>query len=298
MAALDKASLLSPLLVFPYREEEIPLLEWAASIRPDDWKPRYYLGLVLWGKGRVDEAKNLFAACDAADFAPLFLTRAMLFRESDPAKARNDYERAVSLDPESWRGFHLLFEFLTERRELDPALEIARKAAGAFPAEVPVRIDLVKGLMNKNLFAEAAAVLEAIKALPFEGASEIQALFSKTHFALGLEKFRAGDWASAIAEFERSKEYPETLGSGRPFDSEDRLADYFIGLAAEKMDQKERAAAAFKAVVDFGVKFPNRGGTGAYAEALALRRMGEPAKAAAIMKIAVAPAPEILRLLK
>ncbi len=298
LAALEKASLLSPLLVFPYREEEIPLLEWAASIRPDDWKPRYYLGLVLWGKGRVDEAKNLFAACDAADFAPLFLTRAMLFRESDPAKARNDYERAVSLDPESWRGFHLLFEFLTERRELDPALEIARKAAGAFPAEVPVRIDLVKGLMNKNLFAEAAAVLEEIKALPFEGASEIRALFSKTHFALGLEKFRAGDWASAIAEFERSKEYPETLGSGRPFDSEDRLADYFIGLAAEKMDQKERAAAAFKAVVDFGVKFPNRGGTGAYAEALALRRMGEPAKAAAMMKIAVAPAPEILRLLK
>jgi tetratricopeptide (TPR) repeat protein len=297
-AALDKASSLSPLLVFPYREEEIPLLEWAASVRPDDWKPRYYLGLILWGKGRVDEAKSLLASCDAADFAPLFLTRAMLFRESDPAKARADYERAVSLDPGSWRGFHLLFEFLTGRREFDPALAIARKAAEAFPAEVPVRIDLVKGLMNKNLFAEAASVLEAIKALPFEGASEIQSLFSKTHFALGLEKFRVKDWAAAIAEFERSKEFPETLGSGRPFDADDRLADYLAGLAAEKLGQKERSAAAFKAVVDFGLKFPNRGGMGAYAESLALKRMGRAAEAAALMKIAVPPAPDIMRLLK
>ena len=92
--------------------------------------------------------------------------------------------------------------------------------------------------------------------------------------------------------------YPETLGSGRPFDADERLADYLTGLAAEKMGQKERAAAAFKAVVDFGVKFPNRGGIGAYAEALSLKRMGETAKAAALMKIAVTPAPEILRLLK
>jgi len=297
-AALDKASSISPLLVFPYREEEIPLLEWAAAVRPGDWKPRYYLGLVFWGKGRVDEAKKLLASCDAADFAPLFLTRAMLFRESDPIKARADYDRAIGLDSNSWRGHHLLFEFQMGRREYDAALETARKAAQAFPKEVPVQVDLVKGLMNKALYDEAAAILDGIKALPFEGASEIQSLFSRTHFALGLEKFRKGDAAAAISEFGRSKEYPESLGSGRPFDADDRLADYLIGLAAEKLGQKERAAAAFQSVVDFSLKFPRRGGPGAYAGALALRRASRSAEAAALMKIAVPPPADVLRLLK
>lgn len=298
VAALERASALSPLLVFPYREEEIPLLEWAAALRPDDWKPRYYLALVLWGKGRVKKAEALLADCEAADFAPLFLSRAMLFSKSNPSKAQTDYDKAIALDPGSWRGSHLLFEFLAGRGEHDAALETARKAAAAFPDEVPVRVDLVKGLMKKKIFAEAASVLEAIKALPFEGASEIRSLFSKTHFVLGLEKIRAGDWTSALAEFERSKAYPETLGSGRPFDADDRLTDYFIGLAAEKLGQNEKAAAAFKAVVDFGVKFPFRGGTGAYAEGLALRRRGEAAKAATLMKLAVTPPPETLRWLR
>ncbi|MHB8054162.1 MAG: DUF5107 domain-containing protein [Candidatus Aminicenantales bacterium] len=297
-AALDKASVLSPLLVFPHREEEIPLLEWAASVRPGDWKPRYYLGLVLWGKGRIDEAKKLFSGCDAADFSPLFLTRAMLSRESDPPRARADYDRAISLDPGSWRGFHLLFEFLAGRKELDPALETARKAAGIFPSEVQIRVDLVKGLINKTLYTEAASVLDGLKALPFEGAGEIQSLFSRTHFALGLEKFRAGDAEAAIPEFERSKEYPESLGSGRPFDADDRLADYLIGLAADKLGQKERAAAAFRTVVDFSLKFPRHGGPGAYAGGLALRREGRAAEAAALMKIAIPPAPEILSLMR
>ena len=47
---------------------------------------------------------------------------------------------------------------------------------------------------------------------------------------------------------------PEQLGSGRPFDSDDRLADYLIGLAAERLGEKDRAAAARKRELD-----PKRG---------------------------------------
>jgi tetratricopeptide (TPR) repeat protein len=297
-AALEKASSLSPLLVFPYRAEEIPLFEWAAAARPDDWKPKYYLGLILWGKGRIDEAKALFAQGDKSDFAPFFLSRAMLYRIADPAKAQADYERAVSIDPKSWRNFHTLFDFQTSRKNLDQALATVRQAAGLFPAEVPVQVDFVKGLMAKGLFAEASSVLDGIKALPFEGASEIHNLFAQTHIRLGVAKFKANDWPGAIAELDRSKEYPESLGSGKPFDADTRVQDYLIGLAAEKLGQKEKAAAAFQAVVDFTAKFPKNGGPGAYAGVLALRRAGQAAKANEIMKIAALPSAEILSLLK
>ena len=69
-AYLDRASAASPFLVFPFREEEIAVFSWALAARPSDWKPKYYLSLILWGKGRIDEARDLFEMIEGADFAP------------------------------------------------------------------------------------------------------------------------------------------------------------------------------------------------------------------------------------
>jgi len=297
-AYLDKASSLSPSLVFPFREEEIPLYEWAVSVRPDDWKPKYYLGLILWSKGRIDETKALLGQCDAADFAPLFLTRAMLFRDSDPDRAAADYERAVALDEKSWRAWHLLVGFRMGQRQFGQALDAVRKAADLFPDEGKIKVDLVKALIETGRFDEAAGILDGLEALPFEGASEIHSLFVRTHVARGAAAMKGGDWKKAVDELERSKEYPETLGSGRPYDPDFRPQDYLLGLSHGRLGEKEKTAAAFQAVIDYTLKFPNKGGAGAYFGALALRRAGQAAKAAEVGARAVPPAKNILDVLK
>jgi len=46
-AYLDRAVAASPYLVFPFREESIPVVDWAAKQKPDCWKFRYYLGLIF-----------------------------------------------------------------------------------------------------------------------------------------------------------------------------------------------------------------------------------------------------------
>jgi tetratricopeptide (TPR) repeat protein len=104
-AQLAKAGAMSPAFVFPFREEEIPLYEWAAVERPDDWKPKYYLGLILWAKGRTQTAKDIFDQCSNVDFGPFFLARAAL-RRDNPARALADYEKAVEVDPKTWRNWH------------------------------------------------------------------------------------------------------------------------------------------------------------------------------------------------
>jgi tetratricopeptide (TPR) repeat protein len=298
LSYLEKASALSPAFAFPFREDEIPLFEWAAAARPGDWKPKYYLGLIFWAKGRIHEAEELFAQCDAADFAPLFLSRAMLHRDADPARAVADYERAVALDPKAWRAWHLLVEFQTSRNERDAALSSARKAAEIFPKETPVKIDLVKALLNAGRFDEAAAVLDTIEALPFEGASEIHALFVRTHVQLGLGKLMARDWAGAVRELDRSKGYPEKLGTGKPFDPDFRIQDYLLGLAYGKLGEKDKAEAAFQAVIEYTLKYPEARGPGAYIGALALRRAGKADRAAAAMKMSSPPPQDVLEALK
>ncbi len=297
-AYMDKASALSPLLVFPFREEEIPLYEWAIAARPDDWKPKYYLGLIFWAKGRLEETMALFNQCDGADFGPFFLARGYLYRASDPARAFADYERAVKIDEKTWRNWHTLIDFNAKQGKHEKALEAAQKAAALFPKEVPIQVDLVRSFMNLGKHDEAAAALDTIEALPFEGASEIHNLFAQTHIQLGLKAMRAGAWAGAVQSLERSKDYPEKLGTGKPFEPDVRLQDYLAFLCFQKLGQKDKSEAALKAVADYTLKQMDGRGPGAYVGGLALQRLGEGQKAAEILKKATRPAKDILDILR
>jgi tetratricopeptide (TPR) repeat protein len=295
---LDKALALSPQLVFPFREEEIPLYQWAMAARPESWKPKYYLGLILWGKGRVDEALALFKRCDDADFAPFFLARASLLRAADPAAALADLEKAVKLDGASWRTWHALSDFHQKEGPVEKALATARESARRFPGDVPVQVDLVKASMAADRYEDAAAQLDKIDALPFEGAGEIHGLYVQTHVRLGLTAIRKADWAGAVAALERSKEYPEKLGSGKPYEPDTRLQDYFLSAALEKSGQKDKAHEALMAAADYTLKHPDDRGSGAYFGGLALRRLGDGLRAAEILKKAAPPARDLLDALR
>jgi tetratricopeptide (TPR) repeat protein len=297
-ADLDKVVQLSPRLVFPFREEEIRLYEWVSSARPDAWKPKYYLGLILWSKGRVEEARKLFAQCGEADYGPFFLARAQLFLKTDPALARADYSRAVQIDGKSWRSWHALTDFLAGQSKYQEAWMFAREAATVCPNETQILVDLVKAALNYDKLEDAASVLEGFRALPFEGASEIHALYARTHLRLGLKAMQKADWAGAAKEFETSKEYPERLGSGRPFDPDDRLADYLAAIACGHLGEKDKSDKAVHLVAEYTLAHPDSRGAGAYVGALALRKIGETGKAAQILRTATPPAREILDILK
>jgi tetratricopeptide (TPR) repeat protein len=297
-AYFEKASSLSPLLVFPFREEEIPLYRWVQSLRPSDWKPKYYLGLIYWAKGRMDEAKELFRQSQGADFSPFFLSRAMLFRSSNPEIAKADYEHAVNIDGKSWRTWHALIDFDLKQGRHAEALDAARKAAGLFPGEIALKVDVVKALLLSARWAEAASVLDGLDVLPFEGAGEVHNLFVQTHLGLGIDKWQKRDWAGAVLAFERSKEFPEKLGTGKPFDPDQRLQDYLRGMCFERQGDARKRDAAFKEVVDYTLKYPESRGFGPYFGSLALRRAGQTGRASEIMRMASKPPDAILKILK
>jgi tetratricopeptide (TPR) repeat protein len=291
---LTKALALSPQLVFPFREEEILLYQWVAAERPGDWKPKYYLGLILWGQGRADEALELFKQCDAADFAPFFQARAALVRVADPVRALADFEKAVKLDGATWRTWHALAEFQLQQGHADKSLATALVAAGRFANDTPVQVDLIKAYLAAGKDEEAAAIFDKIDALPYEGASEIHSLYAQAHVRLGLKAARNGDWAGAVAALERSKEYPEKLGSGKPFEPDTRLQDYFEYLAFKNAGQAGKAKDALASVADYTLKHPDGRSVGAYFGGLALGRLGQGAKAADVLKNAPRPAKDVM----
>jgi tetratricopeptide (TPR) repeat protein len=289
---------LSPLLVFPFREESIPVFEWAVSARPADWKPKYYLGLILWGKGRIDETRSLFAQCDQADFSPFFLARGYLWKEGAPDKALADFRRAVEIDAGNWRVWHNLSGYLGSLGRKAEALEVSDKAARLFPGETAIIIDRVQALLSLDRSEDAAAVLDGVRALPYEGASEIHALYVQTHVAIALDRMGRGAWAAAVDELEKSKLYPENLGTGAPFEPDVRLQDFFAALCQEKLGNKVRADEIRRVIRDYSLKHWDESGPGAYFGGLILERTGDPAKGRELLKAAAAPAPDVLAALK
>lgn len=65
--------------------------------------------------------------------------------------------------------------------------------------------------------------------LPFEGAREVHGLFVKCRVQLGLQEMMAAEYASAVEYLQGSKQYPERLGTGRPYDPDLKNAGLSTG---------------------------------------------------------------------
>ncbi|MBE3124934.1 MAG: DUF5107 domain-containing protein [Acidobacteria bacterium] len=300
-AWLEKASAMSPNLVFPFREEEIAVFSWAMAARPADWKPKYYLALILWGKGRLEETRDLFEMCENADFAPFYIARGSFFEKQDPARANADYKKAIELDAGSWRARHILVAYRLRLGQKTEALAAARQAAVDFPAEVPLQIDLAETLLTVGQPAEAAAVLDAVAALPYEGASDIYGLYVRAHVAIGIAAMQKAAWPAAVEALEKSKLYPEKLGTGAPFHPDSRMQDYLIALCFDRMGEKDMAAALRRAIRDYTLTYWDESQPHGYFGGLVLERLGkreDRLKARELLSRAARPSAEILFVLQ
>ena len=249
---LKQAQSLSPYLVFPFREESIPVFKWAIAKQPNDWKAKYYLALLLWSKGREEEAEQLLASCgNASDYPPFYIVRGYLGKHKSLPSAQRDYERTVSLEKKDWRNWHHLLRFYLEVNQKEKAFETAEKALTLFPDDMFIKVDAVEVYMANQEYQRAAQILEETTFLPYEGATKIHRLFVECHLELGLSNLRQGDLRQAIRHFQKAKSYPERLGTGQPFEPDTRLPDILLGICYQRIGEAKLAQRHFQLVRDY-----------------------------------------------
>jgi len=300
-AWLVKASVMSPHLVFPFREEEIAVFSWALAARPADWKPKYYLALILWGKGRLEEARDLFEMCEGSDYAPFYVARGSFFEKDDPARAHADYQKAVELDPKSWRARHTLIAYHFRQGQKEAALAVSKHAADDFPNEVPLQVDLAETLLAVGRPDEATTLLDAVAALPYEGASNIYGLYVRAHVEIGLAAMKKNALPEAVEALGRSKLYPEKLGTGAPFHPDSRMQDYLIALCLDRMGEKDKAAALRQVIRDYTLTYWDEPQPHGYFGGLVLEKLGkreDQLKARELLSRAARPSAEILEMIR
>jgi Flp pilus assembly protein TadD len=253
---LARAASLSPYLVFPYREESIPMFEWAAKTAASDWKAKYYLGLIYWGLRRQQDALKMLDECgDRPDYAPAYISRANLERESAPQKALADYERAYAVDKSDWRNWHHLASYYGEQGMHDKALKLAVEASKRFPDEDLIKILLARSYLNSGHYRDCYSVLENATILPFEGQRDVHDLFVQCQICMAMEAMKKGQYDEAIKRLEGSKEYPERLGTGKPGNPDYRAQDYLMMFSYEKMGTPAKVQEARKRIQSYSGRY-------------------------------------------
>jgi len=86
--------------------------------------------------------------------------------------------------------------------------------------------------------------------LPSENARESHRLFEWAHTLLALDALEAGDAATAREQLTTALTWPESLGQGRPYEPEERVVRFLLGVAARRTGDDDEAREQFRRVVD------------------------------------------------
>ncbi len=241
---LKKADITPPAFVFPFRSETAEALRWAVD-RSNDWKPKYYLALVCWANQNLSEAARLMEAAGNPPYAPFYLTRARL-KELMP-DAGGDAVLADLLKAEkeamSWRTGDALLSAYMAKARWPEVVETGRKYMKKYPDNYYIGLKLAKGYCETGRYPACIRLLKTLQVLPNEGAYAGRGVYRAANLYQAMDYLQRGSFGKASASVSASKEWPENLGVGKPYDElvDSRLENY---LQARILGAQGKAAQA------------------------------------------------------
>ncbi len=243
--------LLPTKFVFPYRPESMRVIEWAESVKPA-WQNRYFLGLIRLSLDDSAKAKELFKSCqnEPAE-SHFYLTRAKLFEGSDDGLALGDIKKAVDLEPGDWRSWHALGAFYARTRDWAEYQDVCRKATSKIPNHMILEFDQAKAELYNRSYDKSIEILGNLILLPAEGAREGHEIYRSALILRALDYFTQKRYLKALTDIEEARKWPETLGVGRPYVTDERIEDYLSGLCYLQMNQAAESEKYFMKVIDY-----------------------------------------------
>lgn len=229
----------------PYRVESLPVLEWARS-HSSHWLMPYMQGLNLWALARQDETLPLWVdLANTPDHAAFYVARANLASQLNQTDPKPDLLQAVAQDDANRLTHVELVRHFQSAGMWQQAMDWIKKITQHWPDDFNLQLLQAKAhlfLLQPN---EAISIMETTRVLPSENGRESHHLFESAHLMRAIQLFAKNDFKSARQHVSRSREWPERLGQGKPYDVDVRMADYLdyrIALAEGHNSDAEEAA--------------------------------------------------------
>jgi tetratricopeptide (TPR) repeat protein len=237
--------------VFPFRLEEVKVLEAAMQANPADARAPYYLGNLLYDR-QPSAAIKMWEKSAAIDgsFALVHRNLAQAYQQAqnDTPKAIAAMERAVELDSSDARQRFEL-DMLYEAGNVPPQKRLA--SFESTPSIAAKRSDAMtqeaKVYLLVGRYDQAIQLLKTHRFHNWEGYGDIHDVYMDACLLQGEREFHAGKYQDALKDYEASLEYPENLEVAQPY-HEVRLpqVDYLMGLAYEKLGNSAKSQEMFQ----------------------------------------------------
>ena len=268
---LQRAGALSPAMVFPFRPSSLKALEWAKTVQPD-WKIDYYEALIRWANQDKAKALELLENCGEADYAPFYLSRASL-KEGESRLA--DLLKAEQIEM-SWRTGFALINHYVANNQWQKAVETGKKYTKKYPSNYYIGLKYAKALCETGQYQPCISLLSRMQVLPNEGSYAGRAVYREANLYRAMEQLSHKNYKQVVKSVETSKEWPENLGVGKPYDNmiDNRLEDYLEAKAAAGQGDSRKTSALLAAVADYTIS-RSHFEPGNLLSALALRESGK-----------------------
>ena len=238
-AVLSQVSELPSDFVFPYRRESIDALKWAVGSN-DHWKLNYYLALNYWAKDRDKEALTLMTKLgNKPDLGAFYVSRSSLKEKLGIPGSENDLGQSILLSPDNWPILLHSVQYFQNNNNWDKAYTLSIKAFNRFPNNFNVEVMHAKSLLYTDRIDECISVLEKTQVIPSEMARESHKLFEWALIRKSINLIQSGKDSLAIAAIKGSKEWPENLGIGKPYDPDERLQNILLDYIKDETQKNE-----------------------------------------------------------
>ena len=203
--------------------------------------------MIYWKKGRLDEARSLFDQCgdDPASFAPFYLAKAELFHAHTEI-VKGSLEKAKEIDGENWRVDLALSKMYMSQGEYELAEEITWLSLKKNPERSVLGLNYGISLLKLEKFRQCVSFLESFELIPFEGAVMGRNVYHEAAVKSAFDEIRKRNYKKAIAYAEKALLWPENLGSGKPYDPDERLDNYILAYCNDKLDRSEIAQSYYR----------------------------------------------------
>jgi len=151
-------------------------------------------------------------------------------------------------------------QFYQKNNNWNESYRLSSNAFEQFPENFNVSIMHARSLLYTEQWDESIDILKSVQVLPSEMARESRQLFEWAQIRKSLDLIKTGKIEKAISAIEASKEWPENLGVGKPYDPDESLQnillDYCKNIAKSdqyikllKVMKKESSGESYKTIL-------------------------------------------------
>jgi len=238
---MAKAIQASPAFVFPFRIETLKPLEWAQTLS-DNWKIKYYTGLIYLNAGNDLGGMDLWNSCgDKPDFFPFYIARSQIANPGSQ-QAQDDVERALELGGNDWRSGLFASQFFMGKGNLLKAEELGHDFYKKNPENYILGLHYAKVLEMNQKYSECISLLQKIIVLPNEGATDGRTVWRNANIGNALNLLKAQKYRKVLESIDNARQWPENLGVGKPYTPDERLENFIALQCYKKLNDKQSAS--------------------------------------------------------